>query len=224
MSDTLPKKITKFYSRIKIYIPNTYYNIIWRRVTKNSITILDTGCGQGGPIGFLKKYIPASIIIGADSFIPYLKECKQKKLYSDLVQCDFNYLPFRDNAFNTILCLGVIEHFAKNDGLKFLNKIEKIAHKCVISCGAFNYPQEAIDGNPHQVHRSRWKAYEFKKLGYTVRGTDGFKWIMIRVRHVHLIRQLIYHLIGLSTIVFPIVNRLSPINASTIICVKETIA
>lgn len=52
-------------------------------------------------------------VVGIDiSAIP-LKKAKINSNRTKLIQADINYLPFRDNTFNLVYNIGVIEHFFK---------------------------------------------------------------------------------------------------------------
>jgi len=67
-------------------------------------TALDAGCGTGRNLGFFPRDS-----IGIDNDLGALREAR--KTNSNVVLADLNYkLPFIDEAFDFILCLGVLEH------------------------------------------------------------------------------------------------------------------
>jgi 2-polyprenyl-3-methyl-5-hydroxy-6-metoxy-1,4-benzoquinol methylase len=74
-----------------------------------NIHFLEVGCGSGYYIKFLSD-LGVENIIGVDiSFdkLIYLKNLIPK---SELIVCDAQHLPFRNNVFDLILCSEVIEH------------------------------------------------------------------------------------------------------------------
>lgn len=83
------------------------------------------------------------------------------------------------NSFDVVLASQVIEHLAKKDSLRLLEKLEKIAKKKVILAtpkGFVKYdPFEVMDDNKLQIHKSGWEIEEMNKMGYIVYGQgSGF--------------------------------------------------
>jgi hypothetical protein len=81
-----------------------------------------------------------------------------------------------DTKVDCVVSIQNIEHLSKKDGFILLNAVEKFARYLVV----FETPngfvhQAATQENPFQEHKSGWNVNDFKKLGYTVRGTTGLK-------------------------------------------------
>lgn len=143
--------------------------------------ILDVGCGKGkmgysikvdwwyssaAGIGLSLKYL-----VGADIFRPYIKFCKEHRIYDDLILCDATHLPFRKKVFDVILACEVIEHLEKERGYALIREIERASSKSVIITTPRVFTQQdAVDGNVFQKHTSKWSAKEFKSLGYSIIG------------------------------------------------------
>lgn len=128
------------------------------------------GCGWGGPMKTmqLKKQFD---IVGADIFMPYLKQAKLNKTHDEYVLCDVRKLPFKPKSFDTVLCMEVIEHSKKGEGIKPIEESEKIARKRVIITTSVGFlQQDPYDINPYQEHKSSFLPGEFFKMGYNVRG------------------------------------------------------
>ena len=142
--------------------------------------ILDVGCGRG-KWGYLLKvdywYTKAgrrknklNYVVGTDLHPKYLEFVKYHRVYDDLVLCDAKHLPFRDNVFDTVLLLEVIEHMVKNEGVKSLKEAERVASRLVlVSTPSFFMRQEAKDANVFQKHLSKWTIKDFIRLGYSIR-------------------------------------------------------
>jgi hypothetical protein len=115
-----------------------------------------------------------------DIFKPSIEKIKKVKTHDDYKICDVLHIDrlFKENSFDAVIALDLIEHLKKEDGKKLLQKMEKIARKkVVIMTPNGYYNQEPYENNPHQVHKSGWKAKDFRKRGYKVYGLRGFKFI-----------------------------------------------
>lgn len=87
---------------------------IGERVQRASVFIpkcenlLDVGCGDGVIEYFIK--IKAKNIYGIDNDQQELKKSKQKGMITKLVDFNSKKFPFKNNFFDVITCLDVIEH------------------------------------------------------------------------------------------------------------------
>jgi ubiquinone/menaquinone biosynthesis C-methylase UbiE len=132
---------------------------------------LDIGCGKG-KWGYLIKtsHKPPSYIIGGDIDLNNLRYTKEHKIYDDVVLLDGSHLPFRNNSFDIVLAIEVIEHVEKMDGERLLDEVERLSTKKVIVStpllGARYWYSE-------RHHISKWTVSDLRKRGYKVRGV-GF--------------------------------------------------
>ena len=108
----------------------------------------------------------------ADIFRPYLLHCRTTGLHEDVVCCDVGLLPFGPETFDVVLCSEVLEHLRRHEAEAVIAEMEGIARcQVIITAPTGRCHQEAYDGNPHQAHRSTWLPQDFRRLGYTVRGS-----------------------------------------------------
>jgi len=71
---------------------------------------LDVGCAEGFYVHQLSR-IGFAHVIGTDISCTRIKRATQRKLWNeDFLVCDAEYLPFRDDSFDFILCSEVFEH------------------------------------------------------------------------------------------------------------------
>jgi SAM-dependent methyltransferase len=68
--------------------------------------VLDAGCGTGHNAGFLQN---GSLYIGCDAVFEALQFCRRNER-PHLVQSSLTQLGFKDESFDLILCLDVLEH------------------------------------------------------------------------------------------------------------------
>jgi glycosyltransferase involved in cell wall biosynthesis len=110
--------------------------------------------------------------VGADIFRPYLLQCRAAGIHDDLVRCDVRLLPFGPGTFDTVLCSEVLEHLQQREAEGVIVQMERIARRQVIvTVPTGRCHQDEYDGNPYQAHHSAWMPGDFRRLGYTVRGT-----------------------------------------------------
>ena len=161
-------------------------------VTKNIIpthTVLDIGAGIR-PQSF---FVPTTHII-VEPFLPYIDAAM--KDYTGIPRMVYlngtwdKVLPFfPDKSVDTIFALDVIEHFEKEDGIRFLQEVERIARKQIVIFTPLGmYPQEDTDDNPvdrwgmlggyWQSHRSGWEPSEF-----------GEGWKIFACKDFHVVDQ-----------------------------------
>jgi ubiquinone/menaquinone biosynthesis C-methylase UbiE len=92
-------------------------------------SILDVGCGNGILVNYLQEEFGSDFvrICGTDRSEEALSKVKTEKYLADIVS-----LPFRDDEFEVITCLEVIEHLPHHVYQKALDEMARIASKCVI--------------------------------------------------------------------------------------------
>lgn len=167
MGDSLKNLISNVYPTI--LPPWTNY---LRRELQDCKTILDLGCGRNSPI----QHIPHVSSVGVELFKPYLEENKSRGLHSEYILADVRQIEFKQNSFDAVLALELVEHLTKEEGVKLIEKMEKWASKKVIISTPNRFlPQDEYDNNPLQIHKSGWSVEEFQKLGFKVYGINGWK-------------------------------------------------
>ncbi len=170
--DNFLEKMLVALRHFESFIPFSHPNIVWKGLEKKSQTILDVGCGLGGPIKNINRR-GRFYTVGVDIFLPYIKECKAKGNHNEGILCDIRKLPFSKKSFDTVICFEVLEHLDKEDGHELLSQIEDIARRqVIISTPVGTWRQKRVDHytNPHQKHRAVWFPSELKARSYKVRG------------------------------------------------------
>ncbi|MBI2028471.1 MAG: methyltransferase domain-containing protein [Candidatus Levybacteria bacterium] len=153
-----------------------YYATIGKNLV-NMETVLDVGCGVNSPLAKIKKNFYS---VGFDIFEPSIKKSKKAKIHDKYVTGDILKMKnfFKPKSFDAVIALDVIEHFEKKDGWKLLNQMEKIAKKKIVIFTPSGFTQQhPYDGNPYQIHKSGWDIDDFKKLGFSIFGMRGFRFI-----------------------------------------------
>lgn len=166
--------------KIKEFI-RQYQDIFYFKALERSLSgcrsVLDVGCGADSPLRRIKKTFKSE---GVDLFKESIKKSKAQKIHDSYKICNIIKLGkvYKDKSFDAVIALDVIEHLKKEDSIKLIKDMEKIARKKVVllTPNGF-YHQDAYDNNPYQVHISKWGIKDLKNLGYRIHGLRGFKYL-----------------------------------------------
>jgi hypothetical protein len=139
-------------------------------------TLLDLGCGYDSPIRRASPRLERSV--GVDLFEPYLQRSVAAGIHTEY-RC-MNVMDvgagFAPGSFDCVVALDLIEHLSREEGFRLLQLMETLATRKVIVFTPNGFvPQDAIDGNPFQRHRSGWTVGDMRERGYRVRGIYGWK-------------------------------------------------
>src|SRR3989338_4027971 len=185
--------IDHFYTNLYIrHIPN-YFNFIKRNLF-GCASVLELGCANNSVLQYFpKKYYSCA----ADIFLPYLKESRRKKIHDSYILADISKLCIKPKSFDCVLALGLLEHLEKEEGLKLLELMQKIARKkIIINIPNGFLPQDTFDGNIYQEHRSGWVCEDLIKLGFSAYGFFGLKNLRVEYGKLRFRPRLLWFLIS----------------------------
>ena len=191
--------------------------LYFRKALRGSGRVLEVGCGRTPNM----KWLGIEHSTGIDAFAPYLEEARQKKLHENFVLGDVRELEkyFKANEFDTVAALDLIEHLTKEDGLKLMRSMEKIARrKVVIFTPSGFISQSTYDKNSLQEHLSGWEAEEMKGYGYRVTGLLGPKGLRGEMGVLKRRPKVFWGLVSMLGHFFW--TRHAPDKATAILCVK----
>ena len=88
-------------------------------------SVLDVGCGSSGQL----RLLGAANTTGFEGYQPDFEEARRRNTHDHLVHGDARELSkyFQPRQFDACIALDVIEHFTKEDGLKLMRNMERIA-------------------------------------------------------------------------------------------------
>ena len=127
-----------------------------RRILSDCNSILDVGCGRSSPL----KFISADLLVGVDVYRKDLEAAKKYKTHDEYVVANAGKLRefFKPDQFDACVVLDVIEHFTKEDGLRFLHNLETIARiKVIVFTPNGFLPQSRHEEGDYQEHLSGWE-------------------------------------------------------------------
>jgi len=166
-----------FRSRFALFLfslLSSHYLMSYKQLI-GSRCILDVGCGLGLPMRVLRRLGLPSRVIGVDVHIQYLRRVKKLEIYDDRVLASAVYLPFREKSFNSVICLQVLEHLTKRDGVTALRKLSRVADTVVVTTPVSFVKADVDPRNPFQKHRSAWYPEDLEHLGYMTKGYGWFR-------------------------------------------------
>ncbi len=158
---------------------NWFGKIIQKYVDPTDI-VLDLGCGiMQSTTDILGETgnLCCKVVLGVDVFPKYLNHIKYR--YPTILMDIRNTSVFLEKSYDVVLCIDVLEHLEKEEAIRLISEMERIARKSVIIYTPKDFVlnddhvKEAwgfVD-NPFQIHRSHISQEEFIKMGYKVSTT-----------------------------------------------------
>jgi SAM-dependent methyltransferase len=200
-------------------IPSTsvlYLRELEEAVGTDCETLLDIGCGSDSPIKLFSKRFYA---VGVDAYLPSIKKSMTKRIHDKYFNMTFSELDkFESCSFDCVFALDVVEHITKDEGLRLLDNIERIAKKKVFVVTPNGFlPSGEFENNPWQVHKSGWTVEEMRKRGYNVSGINGLRTLRGERAILRFNPKLLWDII--STVTQYIVRN-HPEFAFQILCIK----
>lgn len=152
-----------------------YRGAVLGYIDKGHRSILEAGCGEGNLVR--SRYFPKeiSVKVGVEIFLPYALKANEQQVYNLTLVGDVRSLPFKDDAFDCVVCVEVIEHMPKDQGFELINELERVTKRQLIisttdiPLGDID-PEKAADGNMAMYHLARWNPNDFKEKGFNVYG------------------------------------------------------
>jgi SAM-dependent methyltransferase len=143
-----------------------------RRLGVDPASTLDIGCSDGRGSELLTG------AAGCDIYLPALTSAREAGRRRLPTGADLRHLPFRDDAFEAVVALDVLEHFEKDEALAVLGEMERVARRVVAVLTPSGFVvQPPTENEPWQEHRCGFEAAEFEARGYEVVGVGGPKWL-----------------------------------------------
>lgn len=175
-------------------------------ILTNPKNILDIGAGFG-------KY---GVLIYERMNLWWTDNYKNKNVLIDAIEVFKTYLTpihkfiynkiYKEDAAKTILkikkkydlslMIDVLEHFSKEEGLKFLNNLKSKSKNILISIPKVVGEQGEAFNNPYEKHRSTWKPEDFVSFGEIAVIPNRFSWIIFFGEEVKNIKQNSFYLKG----------------------------
>lgn len=117
---------------------------------KDSLRVLNVGCGTGGAVEVLEQYGKVDNVDVSDDAIKYMK----KSGYKDVKKVDSIKLPYKDNTFDIVGAFDVLEHIDNDtEALKEWNRVLKKDGSLVLTVPAYQWLWTDHDVSLHHYRR-----------------------------------------------------------------------
>lgn len=117
----------------------------------NPKTVLDVGAGQGVYLDLIRESLGGSVIVNAvEVWQPYIDQFNLINRYDRLYAMDVRQMENFD--YDLVILGDILEHMSEIEAIKLWDKISKQAKYAIISIPIIHYHQDAINGNPYEVH------------------------------------------------------------------------
>ena len=114
-------------------------------------TVLDVGAGQGVYLDLIRQGIGAGVIVNAvEVWQPYIDQFDLENRYDKLFAMDVREMT--NFEYDLVILGDVLEHMSEKEAVELWDRISLQAKNAIISIPIIHYHQEAINGNPYEVH------------------------------------------------------------------------
>lgn len=119
--------------------------------------VLDLGIGKGTYSRLFRKNNDTQIFnsywIGIEVWVPYINKYNLYKRYNQIITEDIRKVDYKALYPIDLAFAGdVLEHMTKNESIDVVNQVLSICPRLIISIPIIHYPQDAIEGNPFEIH------------------------------------------------------------------------
>lgn len=124
--------------------------------------ILDVGCGTGETLSFMKTIFPKAELYGIDTSKRAIRYSKQRG-HKNILYSKAEKLPFKNNAFDVVMFLDVLEHI--EDDQAVISEAKRVLKKngiIIITSPGLSFIWSAHD--TEQGHKRRYTRREIRKL------------------------------------------------------------
>lgn len=129
--------------------------IDWVRDLQNINHILDIGAGSGTYYKLFSKsnLLPTANWTAVEAWEPNIELYKLKDLYNTVIQEDVRLIDWKKFKHIDLTIMGdVLEHMTKEESISVVDNVMKISRYGIISIPVKHWPQDAIGGNPFEIH------------------------------------------------------------------------
>ena len=163
--------VHRYHNVQSLLLKRRFLDVEMNKAFKDCGTVLEIGAGLFEQLRFVS---PKIVRVGVEIFLPYIEHrvCDSKCIcvHYDALKIDELFV---DNSFDAVMMIDVLEHFERQDALRLLEKVQRIAKKKLfLFVPEGIHPQHKDDrgfGNDYYMsHRSTWYAEDLMQLGFHV--------------------------------------------------------
>jgi ubiquinone/menaquinone biosynthesis C-methylase UbiE len=126
-TDKIINDYNRIYESSGIRTNSAYYRWLLKLLRPQAGSrLLDVSCGEGIFLKEFSKRVKGAQVCGLDISDKALARSKVNNTSGLLVNADGQYIPFKDEEFDYVTCLGSLEHYLDPEkGMRELNRVGK---------------------------------------------------------------------------------------------------
>ena len=142
--------------------------------------VLDVGCGEGTYPKLLKdtyKILENAEWWGIEAWTKYIEEFNLHQLYDVVLNDDARKIQWdKLPTFDLVIFGDVLEHMTKEESQSLVSSALSKSHYVIISIPIVHSPQDAVDGNPFEIHvKDNWSHPEVLESFPNIIDSQGTK-------------------------------------------------
>jgi cyclopropane fatty-acyl-phospholipid synthase-like methyltransferase len=139
--------------------------LAWFQSNQSTIkTVVDIGPGSGTYVKLIKEDAQCcanATWIGIEIWKPYIEEFNLESRYNQILNQDVRTVDWTVLNPDVVIAGDVLEHMTKEESQQLVNTALQHSKYILISIPVKHMPQDAVDGNPFEVHvKDNWTHQE----------------------------------------------------------------
>lgn len=123
------------------------------------------------------------VIDGIEGFAGYLTPVHDYAYNKIHIGNALDVLPTLPEAsFDLVIAIDILEHFTKEDGLRFLQMLKRVSRKHVLVSTPKDFIHQEVEANPLEDHLSVWSCDDLTQAGFDRVVPNEVSWINIHTR------------------------------------------
>jgi hypothetical protein len=119
-------------------------------------------------------------IDGIEAFAGYLTPVHDYVYNNIMIGDALSILPtLKSGAYELVIAVDILEHFTREDGLKFLGELKRVANRAALVSTPKEFHSQEIEANPYENHRSHWSQEDLAASGFRDILANTESWIAV---------------------------------------------
>jgi predicted RNA methylase len=113
-------------------------------------TVIDVGAGAGIYGDIVRRVAPDAKLIAIEAWKPYIDQFNLTSRYDEVINMDVREVESLEA--DLVIFGDILEHMSQEDAVELWGRVAQQARYAIISVPIVHWHQDAINGNPYEVH------------------------------------------------------------------------